>query len=67
MNFVTGLSVLINKKSKSYNFISVIVKRLPKMVYYKPVKVTIDILRLAKTFFNVVIWHYGLFNSIITN
>ena len=37
------------------------------MVYYKPVKVTIDAFGLAEIIINVVVRPYGLFNSILTN
>ena len=37
------------------------------MVYYKPVKVTIDTLGLAKVILDVVVLHHGLPNSIVIN
>ena len=67
MDFITRLPISINSKSKSYNFILVIVNQLTKMIYYKLVKITIDISGLAEAIFNIVVWHYGLFNSIISN
>ena len=67
MDFVTGLSVLTNWKGKNYNFILVIINRLIKMVYYKPKKVTIDALGLAKVIFNEIVWHYGLLNLIVSD
>ena len=67
MDFVTGLLVSINWKSETYNSILVIVNRLTKMVYYKPVKVTINALGLAKVILDVVVWHHGLPNSIISD
>ena len=47
--------------------ILVIVDRLIKMVHYEPVKITINTPGLAKVIINVVIWHHGLPDSIITN
>ena len=47
MDFVTGLPVSTNWKDESYDSILVIVNRFIKMVYYKPVKVTIDFLGLV--------------------
>lgn len=38
-----------------------------KMVYYEPVKVIINAPGLAKMIINVVVWHPGLPNSIITD
>ena len=35
------------------------------MVYYKPVKVTIDAPELAEVILDVVIWHHGLPDSIV--
>ena len=64
---MTELSVLIDWKSESYNSILVIIDRLTKMVYYKPMKIKIDTSSLAEVIINVIIWYYGLFNSIITD
>ncbi len=48
IDFVTGLPVSTNWKGETYDSILVIVDRLTKMVYYEPVKVTIDALALAE-------------------
>ena len=37
------------------------------MVYYKPVKVTIDTLSLAEVIIDMVVRHHGLPDSIVTN
>ena len=37
------------------------------MVHYKPVKVSINILRLAEVIINVINRHHGFFDSIVTN
>ena len=37
------------------------------MVYYKLVKISINALGLAKVIINVVVWHYSLPDSIVTN
>ena len=47
--------------------ILVIVDRLIKIVHYEPVKVTIDALGQAEVIINLVIWHHGLPNSIVTD
>lgn len=47
--------------------ILVIVNRLTKMVYYKPVKVTIDTLGLTKVIIDVVVYHYGVLGLIVTD
>ena len=67
MDFVTGLPISINWKGDSYNSILIIVDRLTKMVLYKLVKITLDAPGLAKVIINVVIYHHGLPNLIITN
>ncbi len=35
------------------------------MVYYKPVKVLIDISGLAEVIINVIVYYYGILESII--
>ena len=67
MNFVTGLPVSANWKGDSYNLILVIVDQLIKMVYYVPVKVTIDISDLAKVIINIIVHYHGVLESIITD
>ena len=67
MDFVTGLPLSADWKGDSYDSILVIVDRLTKMVYYKPVKVTIDASGLAKVIIDVVVRHHGLSDSIISD
>ena len=67
IDFVTGLSILTDRKGDSYDLILVIIDQLIKMVHYEPVKVTIDALALAKVIIDVVVRHFGLSNSIVTN
>ena len=67
MDFVTGLPVSTDWKGKSYDFILVIVDQLTKMVNYKPVKITIDAPGLAEVIRDVVVWHHGLPDSIVSN
>lgn len=45
----------------------VIVDWLIKMVYYEPIKVTINALGLAEVIINVVMHHDGLRNSIVSD
>ena len=54
-------------KSDSYDSILVIVDQLTKMVHYKPVKVTIDTSGLVEVILDVVVWHHGLSDLIVTN
>ena len=67
IDFVIGLPLSADWKSDSYNLILVIVDWLTKMVHYKPVKVTIDAPRLAEVIIDVVVWHHGLLDSIVTD
>ena len=67
MDFVTGLPVSADWKSHSYDSILVIINRLTKIVYYKPVKITINALGLAEVILDVIVWHHGLSDSILTN
>ena len=55
MDFVTDLMLSANWKGDNYDSILVIVNYLIKMVYYKPVKVSINALRLAKIIIDMVI------------
>ncbi len=67
MDFVTGLPVSTDWKGETYDSILVIDNRLTKMVYYKPIKVTIDAPRLVEVIINVVVRHHGLPDSIVTD
>ncbi len=67
MDFVTGLLISVDWKGDSYDSILVIVDQLTKMVYYIPVKVTIDAPGLAEVIIDVVVHHHGVPESIITD
>ncbi len=66
MDFVIGLPISANWKNNSYESILIIVDQLTKMVYYKPVKVTIDVPGLAEVIIDVVVHHHGVPESIVT-
>ena len=66
-NFVINLLVSIDWKSDNYDSILVIVNWLIKMVHYKPVKITLVALGLAKVIINVLVHHHGLLDSIVTD
>ena len=66
MDFVTGLPLFADWKGDNYDSILVIVDQLTKM-HYEPIKATIDTLGLAEVIIDVVVWHYGLPDSIVTN
>ena len=67
MDFMTGLPVLTDWKSKSYDSILVIIDRFTKIMHYKPVKITIDATDLAEVIIDVMVRHYDLPDSIITD
>ena len=67
IDFVTRLPLSSDWKGDSYELILVIVDRLTKMVYYKRVKVTIEASGLAEVILDVVVWHHGLSDSIMTD
>ncbi len=67
MEFVTGLPISADWKGNSYDSILVIIDQLTKIVHYKPVKVTIDAPGLAKVIINMVVHHYGVLESIVTD
>lgn len=65
--FFNGFSNLSHIKGDSFNPILVIVDQVTKMVYYKSIKVIIDVSDLAKVIINMVIRHHGVPQSIITD
>lgn len=67
MNFVTQLLISANEKSKSYDFILIIVDALKKMVHYMSVKTIINALSYAKSIMNVVIRGHGIAGYTISN
>ena len=64
---MTELPISTNWKGKSYDSILLIVDRLSKIVYYKPMKITINAPGLAKVIIDVMVRHHGLLYFIITD
>lgn len=60
INFVISFPISTNWKDISYELILVIVNYLKKIVYYKLVKVIINITGLLKVIIHVVIWEHDL-------
>lgn len=48
INFIIGFLFLVKEKSNNYDLILVIIDYLTKIVDYKPVKITINIIGLIK-------------------
>ncbi len=67
INFVTSLSILNNWKSKNYNSIIIIVDCLTKLVFYELVKVTIDRPGLMNVIIDIIVCHYKIPKSIVTD
>ena len=67
MNFVMGLLISTDWKGDSYDYILVSVDWLTRMVHYEPVKVTINALELADVILDMVVWHHGLPDSIVSD
>ena len=67
MNFVTDLPILTDQKGDSQDSILIIVNLLIKMVYYKPIKVTINAPGLTEIIINMEIRHYRLSDLIVIN
>ena len=67
IDFVTGLPISIDWKEDNYNSILVIINWLTKMVYYKPVKIILDTIKLAESIIDMVVRHYRILDSIVTN
>ena len=65
IDFVNSLPILMDWKGDSYDSILVIDNWLMKMVYYEPVKVTIDAPGLAEVIINMVVRYYSLSYSIM--
>ena len=62
-----GLPISIDWKDKNYNLIIIIIDLSIKMIYFKLMKIMINIPSLTKEIINVVIKHYSLSNSIIAD
>ena len=62
-----GLSIFIHWKRDSYNLIFIIVDEPIKIVYYKLIKVTINMSSLSKVIIDVMVRYYSLLNSIVIN
>lgn len=67
MDFVIRLPHSTNRKGKTYDSIFIIVDRLTKIVNYKPVQVTIDVLTLVQVFIKTVLKYHGLQDSIVSD
>lgn len=66
MDFVTCFLVLFNWNRQNYDFFLIIVDQLTKIIYYKPIQITINATSLAKVSISILIQHNGLSNSIMS-
>ena len=67
MDFVTRLPISTNWKGDTYDSILVIVYRLTKIVHYELIKFTNNSSELAEVILDVVVWHHGLSDSIVSD
>ncbi len=67
MDFITSLLISANWKDDSYDLILVIIDRLTKIIYYKSIKVIIDMSSLAKVIINMIVRYHSISKSIIMN
>ena len=67
IDFVTCLAILTNWKEDNYDSNLVIIDWLTKIVYYKLVKVIINIPELAEVIINVIVYYHNLLVSIVTD
>lgn len=55
MDFITNFPILIEWKKVSYDTILIIVNHLTKIIYYKLVKITMNVAGLSKVIINMVV------------
>ena len=67
MDFVTGLPILTDWKEDSYDSNLAIVNWLIKMVYYEPIKVTIDAMGFVEIIIDMILRHHSLLDLIVTD
>lgn len=67
MDFVTGFPILSDWVEDICNTILVIINCLTIIVYYKLMKITIDLTGPAEVIINVVIRYYGLLKLIVND
>lgn len=66
-DFVSEILVSTNQKGETYDLILVIIDMLMKMVNYKLIKVSIDGVVLVKVIITIIVWHYSLPHSIVSD
>lgn len=67
MDFVIELPISTNWKGKTYDLIVVIVDWLIKIVYYEPIKITINAPTLSGVIIEVIMQQHGLPGSIVSD
>lgn len=64
---MTYLPISKNWKKGGYNLILVIINKLTKNVYYKPVKTIINTFKQAEVIIDVIVIDYDLLDYIMSN
>ena len=67
IDFVTELSQSADWWGNGYDLILINIDWLTKIVRYELVQIIITTPTLAEVIFNIVVWHYGLSNSIVSD
>ena len=67
MDFDIRLPVSTNWKGKTYDSILIIVDLLTNIINFELVNVIINTAHLAQIIINILVWHYGLPDSIVSD
>ena len=67
MHYIIIFLILIDSKKDNYDSIFVIVNYLPKIIYYKLVKIVIHNSNMAKYIINIVMKYYSFLDLIVIN
>lgn len=67
IDFVISLPILKNKERNDKNLIFIKINIMTRIIYYKQVKTTIDIIRYVKISINIVVKHYDFLDLMVRN
>lgn len=66
INFLINMLILKNYIKDGYNSMLIIVHKLIKRVYYKFVKITINLVKKAKIIIDYILMHYKFLDFLIS-
>ena len=67
MALITSLPILTDWKGDNYDLILVIVNRLMKIIYYKPIKITINALGFTEVIIDMIMRYHSFPDLTVTN